>query len=477
MSKWIALGMLLVLASFILACGSAAGPEPTAAPPAAAPTAAPTAIPTVAPTATEAAMEEDKSDGSAMMDVDPALKAAADRLAGGKGAIYVGDLSQLAGPAYDPEHGDDDGNVPLSALEKWSWIFESDYYQELLEKSKIADPTPLVTQGESLEFQMVCIVRFTPRCKVMEHLFAPNVAERTNGQMEISLVSYAELGIAGPDVMNLVGNGTLPLAEIATPYVAGELPALEVPWLWGLYPDFKSNFEVSTAVLPELNRLIIEQTGGAVPIAQFWAVPDESIFFFTKTPMRTLEDFKGQKFRSFGGAISDMIEGMGADGQFVAFSEVYVAMERGILDGGLTSTTGARGGRWYEVVDHMTGHFPIFTPLFMYMNKDQFDSLPPDFQQILLEEGAKFELEILRVAPILGEIGIPKAVETGLEYSEFSPELWDYIFNEVVLNRIVPKWVDRTGGPDSDAVALFNKEASPIVGVKINPDGSASLVE
>ena len=64
-----------------------------------------------------------------------------------------------------------------------------------------------------------------------------------------------------------------------------------------------------------------------------------------------------------------------------------------------------------------------------------------------------------------------------MEYSEFSPELWDYIFNEVVLNRIVPKWVDRTGGPDSDAVALFNKEASPIVGVKINPDGSASLVE
>ena len=32
--------------------------------------------------------------------------------------------------------GDDDGNVPLSALEKWSWIFESDYYQELLEKSQ-----------------------------------------------------------------------------------------------------------------------------------------------------------------------------------------------------------------------------------------------------------------------------------------------------------------------------------------------------
>ena len=473
MRTWVIPVILLALFSFILACGSAAEPEPTAAPA----TVAPTAVPTVAPTTTEEAMEEEDAGDSAMMDVDPALKAAADRLAGGKGAIYIGDLNQLVGPAYDPEHGDDDGNVPLDALEKWSWIFESDYYGELLDKSNLANPTELVTQGEQFDFQMVCIVRFTPRCKVMEHLFAPNVAERTNGQINISLVSYAELGIAGPDVMNLVGNGTLPLAEIATPYVAGELPALEVPWLWGLYPDFKSNYDVSTAVLPELNELIQKQTGGAVPIAQFWAVPDESIFFFTKTPMRTLEDFEGQKFRSFGGAISDMIEGMGADGQFVAFSEVYVAMERGILDGGLTSTTGAVGGRWYEVIDHMTGSFPIFTPLFMYMNKDQFDRLPPDFQQILLEEGAKFELEILRVAPILGEIGIPRAVDTGLEYSEFSPELWDYIFNEVVLNRIVPKWVERTGGPDSDAVALFNDKASPIVGVKINPDGSASVIE
>ena len=477
MRKWILLGTLLALFSFVLACGSASAPEPTAAPATVAPTAAATvAAISVAPTPTEAAMGEDAED-SAMTDVSPALKAAADRLAGGPGAIYIGDLTQLVGPSYDPEHGDDEGNVPLSALEKWSWIFTSDYYGELLEKSKVDNPTALVTEGEQFKFQMVCIVRFTPRCKVMEHLLAPNVLERTNGQLDITLVSYAELGIAGPDVMTLVGNGTLPLAEIATPYVSGELPALEVPWLWGLYPDFKTNFEVSVAVLPELNRLIVEQTGGAVAIAQFWAVPDESIFFFTKTPMRTLEDFKGQKFRSFGGAISDMIAGMGAEGQFVAFSEVYVAMERGILDGGLTSTTGARGGRWYEVVDHMTGHFPIFTPLFMYMNKDQFDNLPPDFQQILLEEGAKFELEILRASPILGETGIPKAVETGLEYSEFSPELWDYIFNEVVLNRIVPKWVERTGGPDTDAVALFNEKAAPVVGVKINPDGSASIIE
>ena len=252
MRMFIPLVIFLALFSFILACGSAADPEATSPPPTEAATPVPTVAPTLAPTATEAK----ESGDSATMKVDPALKDAADRLAGGKGAIYVGDLSQLAGPSYDPEHGDDEGNVPLSALEKWSWIFTSDYYQELLDKSKLANPTKLVSQGQEFKYQMVCIVRFTPRCKVVEHWFAPNVLERTDGQVIISVVSYAELGIAGPDVMNLVGNGTLPLAEIATPYVAGELPALEVPWLWGLYPDFKTNYEVSTAVLPELNQLI-----------------------------------------------------------------------------------------------------------------------------------------------------------------------------------------------------------------------------
>ncbi len=430
---------------------------------------------TVAPTTAPVAPTTREDTKPVVSQATASLQDVAAKLAGGPGAIYIGDLSQLVGPALDPEIADAEGNVPLSALEKWDWIFTSDYYAELIEKANLENPTEVVTQGEETEIQMVCIVRFTPRCKVIEYFFAPNILERTNGQLTIELVSYPELGIAGPDVMALVDDGTLTLAEIATPYVAGELPALEVNWLWGLYPTARSQFEVSVAVIPELNRLVTEQTGGGMPIAQFWAVPDETLFFFTKKPLRTLEDFQGLKLRSFGGAVSDLIAGMGAEGQFVAFAEVYVAMERGILDGGLTSTTGARGGRWYEVIDYMTGSFPIFTPLFMYMNADAWNNLPADFQQILLEEGAKFELELFRHAPVLGETGVPKAIETGLEYSEFSPEVKDYIFNEVVLNRIIPNWVKRTGGPESEGVKLFNELVGPIVGVQINPDGTASV--
>ncbi len=41
----------------------------------------------------------------------------------------------------------------------------------------------------------------------------------------------------------------------------------------------------------------------------------------------------------------------------------------------------------------------------------------------------------------------------------------------------MPRWVERAGGADSEAVRIFNEKVSLVVGVKINDDGTASKVE
>ena len=45
----------------------------------------------------------------------------------------------------------------------------------------------------------------------------------------------------------------------------------------------------------------------------------------------------------------------------MAFAEVYTALERGILDGGVTGANAAYGQRWYEVTDYMAGGLPLLT--------------------------------------------------------------------------------------------------------------------
>ena len=481
MKKLVGLPLILVLSTILVlalaACGSAAEPPTQAPPPTAAPTA--TTAPTEAPTQamaepTEAAMEEKAMSG------DGDLAAYAAKVAGGPGAIYVGDLSQLAGPATDPglggidEQGEPDGSVPLESLERHIWIYESDYYQDLLDKAKLLDPTPLTSAGEEFEFQYACTNRALLPCQLMEHYLIPNLAERTNNQLIINLTSFPELGISGADNMTLIRDGTLDIAEIYTGYVAGEVPALEIQSLWGMFKDHKAQYDATTVLTPDLERMIAEESGGSPIITHNWYVGIDQ-FFFCSEPLTTPEDFQGKKTRSHGAAISDWIEGMGADAQFVAFAEVYTALERGILDCGVTGADPAYGQRWYEVTTHMNGFLVSLFNDNVVMNSANFNKLPDDLKAILIEEGAKHELEALRLAAIQNEVGVKKNELAGLTKVLFSEEL-QALSEQAVLNNVVPGWINRVGDMDDPIFDIFNEKITPIVGIRIEDDGTVVKV-
>jgi TRAP-type C4-dicarboxylate transport system substrate-binding protein len=406
--------------------------------------------------------------------VDPKLVAYAKAHAGGPGAIYVGDLKQLVGLATRPDLGDANGAVTLDSLQRHSWLFDAPYYQSLLKKAKLDNPTPLTTKGKKVLIQYSCINRALQWCKLLESYFVANLLKRTEGQVEIQISSYPELGISGQDNLQLVEDGTLALTEIYGGFVAGQLPAIELQYLWGLFTDDKTFYLATNAVQDDLDRLIAEKAGGAKVILHNWAT-GVSQYFFTKKPFRTVADFKGAKTRSHGTALSDWIIGMGAVPQFVAFAETYSALERGILDAGVTGADPAFGQRWYEVTKYMNGPLVTFTTTSIVMNKKVWEGLPPDFQAIIIEEGAKNELEGIRVSPAWNDTGVPKLVAAGLQLIEFSPELKQRSY-EVAIEKVIPNWVKRIGGPDSEMAKIFNEKIGPLVAVKINPDGSVSKV-
>ena len=476
MKRMVALPLILVLSMILIAvsaaCGEAAEP-PTEAP-----------APTAAPTATTAPAQASEPTATPVqqtaMSADEELVAYAARVAGGPGAIYVGDLNQLAGPAPEVSlggidaEGKSDGSVPLESLERHSWIYDSPYYQDLLEKAKLLDPTPLTTTGEEFEFQYACTNRALLPCKLMEFFLIPNVAKRTNDQLIINLTSFPELGISGADNMTLIRDGTLDIAEIYTGYVAGEVPALEIQSLWGMFKDHKAQYDATTVLTPDLEQMIADESGGSPIITHNWYVGIDQ-FFFCSEALTTPEDFKGKKTRSHGAAISDWIEGMGAEAQFVAFAEVYTALERGILDCGVTGADPAYGQRWYEVTTHMNGFLVSLFNDNVVMNAANFEKLPPDLQAILIEEGAKHELEALRLAAIQNEVGIIKNENAGLEKVLFSEEL-QALSDQAVLNNVVPGWINRVGNLDDPIFDIFNEKITPIVGIRIEDDGTVVKV-
>ena len=463
MRKFLLMALLGIVGLFVLACGEAATPVPPTA--TTAPTAAPTEAPTAAPTQAAATEAPAQMEG----DYSPELLAIAADLANGPGAIFTGDLNDLVGPAPTMEEGDADGNVPLWALEEHRYVYESDYYRGLIERAKYTNPTEMTYTGDPIVIQNACVNRAIVFCKIVDTFLVPRLTERTNGKLIIESTSFPELGVAGPDTLEQVREDTLDMVNVLGPYVAGDLPQLEIQYLFGLYTERSQQFEATVEMLPDIEQLLIDDTGG-YPINVNWHNGDD-IFLFTKEPLNMPADVEGMKTRAFGTSISDWIAGMGGDPQFLAFAEVYTALERGILEAGVTGGDAGHSQRWYEVINYINGPLTSWPSSHNVVNKTVWASIPTDLQEIWKEEAVKLELEALRLGAIQNELGLQKNIDAGLEYIEFGPEM-RALSDNAVITEVVPNWVGRVGGPDAPFVGVFNRAIAPIVGITIEADGT-----
>ena len=450
-------------------------PPPTATPEPTATTPAPTAtVPAPEPTATRP---------------DPALLRYAERHAGGPGAIFAGDATQLLGL---PPHAALMFNLPQSFYTQASaaalfglpggipshlFIFNSDYYQGLLDKAKLTDPTALTSSGQSFEIQHVCIDRRLPTCALVQSYWAPNLEQRTNGQVRLSVTSFAELGLAGPDTLSQVADGSLDMVNIYTGYVAGAYPALEVQSLWGTVGDWETSYLALTDLAPDVDRLVADLSGGSRVLNRNWFAGSDQ-WFYSKEPLESVADFQGKKIRSHSAAMSDFIRGMGGEPVELDVTEIYSAMQIGTVDATVTTALLGVTGRLFEVSDHIAGPVIGFGYTNNVINQDVWNRMPEDLQQIMIEEGAKMELEALRLAPFQNFVALEANKMVGLKPHPFSEDTRQHIDATVAPEYVLTGWLRRLGYPErgQEIVDIYNSKSAPYTGLRVNADGTVERV-
>ena len=112
------------------------------------------------------------------------------------------------------------------------------------------------------------------------------------------------------------------------------------------------------------------------------------------------------------------------------------------------------------------------------INKEVWDRMPADLQQIMIEEGAKAELEALRLAPFQNLIAVEINKQLGLQPIPFSDEVSDHIRTVVLPDHVIPGWVRRLNYPESgsEIVGIYNAKVAPYSGLSIAADGSVEQV-
>ncbi|MET0961746.1 MAG: TRAP transporter substrate-binding protein [Noviherbaspirillum sp.] len=96
-------------------------------------------------------------------------------------------------------------------------------------------------------------------------------------------------------------------------------------------------------------------------------------------PLRVPADFKGQKMRIQSSKVLDaQFRTLGANPQVMAFSEVYQALQTGVVDGTENTTSNIYTQKMHEVQKHMTVSDHGYIGYAVIVNKKFWDGLPAD---------------------------------------------------------------------------------------------------
>ncbi|MEI4487358.1 TRAP transporter substrate-binding protein [Frigidibacter sp. MR17.14] len=110
----------------------------------------------------------------------------------------------------------------------------------------------------------------------------------------------------------------------------------------------------------------------------------------TTKPVAKIEDLKGMKIRTMQNPVHvEAFRAYGANPTPMSYSELYGALQSGVVDGAEGAATGYEGMKFWEVAPDFApvGWLNMTAPV--TMKKDSFDALPENIRTALLEAGSE----------------------------------------------------------------------------------------
>ncbi len=221
--------------------------------------------------------------------------------------------------------------------------------------------------------------------------FARLVEEKTNGRVKIEVYPGGQLGDEKTVIeqvqfgaIDLTRTSISPLTEFQK-----KLSALMLPYI---YRDKEHMFKVLDGPLGDqfLNDL---QEANMLGLS--WYDAGARSFYNSKKEIKTVEDLKGLKIRVQKSEIMlDLVKALGASPTPMAFSEVYSAIQTGVIDGAENNWASYLSTSHFEVAKYYTVDEHTRVPEMILMSKMTFDKLSAEDQKTIKEaakEAALFE--------------------------------------------------------------------------------------
>ncbi|MFM9888970.1 MAG: TRAP transporter substrate-binding protein [Burkholderiales bacterium] len=282
--------------------------------------------------------------------------------------------------------------------------------------------------------------------------FGAKVKELSQGRMEIRVHAASSL-YPGPEMLPALLEGRVEIAPVLSAYLTDvllELGVLELPFLTQTLDEHRKAAEALRGYTTD----IMAKRGLKLLTVHSW--PTQQLF--ANQAIRTLADWKGKKFRVYGSESADLAKALGAAPVSIPFGEVYTALQRGVVDGAMTSATNAEPMKFFEVSKYMNfWNLSGGSTEWLATNVKAWNALPKDLQDVV--QGAlkavNFEDKEWSDAKALDDRARQRVVELGMTIVDPAPE-------EIAKARQASRaawdiWLKRTGANGKNAMDIASK--------------------
>ena len=278
--------------------------------------------------------------------------------------------------------------------------------------------------------------------------FSETVAEATDGRLKIT-VYPAESLYKGNDSLDAVSSALTQMYRVAGVHVAGEEQILELLDLPMFVPaDYDFRNKLWDALTPMYRDLLSERYG--VYLAGI--LQAEPRMIYTKEPIENLADLAGRKLRSAGPVETQFTSALGIVPVAVQPSEIYTALQQGLIDGNWVADAPHFHNKGFEVTNHIYDIGSGGAGFFVLVNQDALDALPEEDRAALMEALPGYVAD-LREGSRNGAVkGREWLVGEGMEVVPVSAE--DRATMQKAAAEIVQEWRGRL---DPESLEIYEK--------------------
>ena len=236
----------------------------------------------------------------------------------------------------------------------------------------------------------------TPKGKAAE-MFAKKASELTGGKVKVEVYANSTLYKDKEEMEALQLGAVQMLAPSLAkfgPLGVKEFEVFDLPFIFSSYDDLRkvTNGAVGKQLLSKL------EPKGIRGLA-YWDNGFKS--FSLNSPVKSPADLKGKKLRiQSSKVLEEQIRAVGGLPQVMAFSEVYQALQTGVVDGTENPISNLYTQKMHEVQKHLTITDHGYLGYAVIVNKKFWDGLPADIRKQLddaMEQATRYANQIAKV--------------------------------------------------------------------------------